>query len=296
MKRLLIPALVILLSGCGKTVHYADMATETTLALAEPSTGSAPEIREEEKADETYTQNENGKDLEDISKGKSSKNGTEKIPAQIIKNASIQFQVKTVEESHQKISDLLKMNNAYFGSDNKSTNSYRIENNMTIRVPAPNFEKLLDAIMQESVYTNYKNKIAEDVTADFVDVEARLKTKKEVEQRYMVLLKQANKVSDILAVENNLRVIREEIEAAEGRLKLLKDQVGYSTITLNTYQNLDYTPEPQLGFFSNLKEAFVNGWRGLVAFVLGLVRVWPFTILFGAAMFFIIRKIRNRKK
>lgn len=219
----------------------------------------------------------------------------QKILSQIIKNASVQFQVKNIETTHQKIVEILKQYNAYFADDNNLANANRIDNNMTIRVPAFNFEKLLEALMQESVYTNYKNISAQDVTAEFVDVETRLKTKKEAEQRYLVLLKQAKSIKEIIEVENSLRIIREEIESTEGRLKLMKDQIGYSTINLNTYQNLDYVPQPQMGIFSTLKEAFINGWRGFVSFLVGLVRIWPFVILLGGGIFLIVRKIRKRK-
>jgi hypothetical protein len=63
--------------------------------------------------------------------------------------------------------------------------------------------------MRESVYTDTKNITADDVTSEFVDVEARLKSKKEVEKRYLELLARAQKVTDVIEVENNLRVIRE---------------------------------------------------------------------------------------
>lgn len=219
----------------------------------------------------------------------------EKVPVQIIKNAVVEFQVKDIEVSHANIAALLKQYSAYFGSDNKTNNSYRIDNSMSIRVPAQNFESLLEALMKESVYTSYKNITAEDVTAEFVDTEARLKTKREVEARYSFILKQANKVSDILEVEDKLRIIREEIEATEGRLKLLRDQVGYSTITLNVYQKLDYTPEPEIGFSSNLKEAFVNGWRSLISVLVGLVHVWPFVIIWAVVMVFVYKRWMRKK-
>lgn len=293
-KNIAVFIITLFLAGCmNKESNFADAGTTKVSeepAMNSPVSGSENESYQ--KNDEGGNKGTNGNDLKISGKGEI----TQKIPVQIIKNSNVQFQVKDVEVSHQKIATLLKQYNSYFGSDNKTTNSYQIENNMVIRVPSTVFEKLMDELMKESVYTNYKNISAEDVTAEFVDIEARLKTKKEVEQRYIALLRQSNKVADILEVENYLRVIREEIEAAEGRLKLLKDQVGYSTITLNAYQKLDYTPEPEIGFLSNLTEAFVRGWRSLVELVIGLVRVWPFVILFGAALFFGIRKIRNRRK
>jgi hypothetical protein len=218
-----------------------------------------------------------------------------KVPTHIIKTASVQFQVKNLDESHQRIKALVAKHQSYFGADNESTSTYQVDNNMTIRVQAPQFEALLDELMAESIYTNYKNVSAQDVTEEYVDIETRLKTKREVEERYRQILKEAKKVSDILEVEAKLGEIREEIETVEGRLKVLIDRVSYSTIELNIYQKLDYQPEPQIGFFSHLTEAFVRGWRGLVDVFIGLVQVWPFLIIWGVVMVFIYRRFMKKK-
>ena len=292
MKRIiLMAAITLLLVSCENKARILDsLETEAIEAAVEVS--EARSSKTYEQKDEESSQKNSGSDDLQIS-GKS--RVIEKVPTQIIKNSNIQFQVRDVDASHQKISDLLKQFNAYYGSDNKTTSNYRVDNNSVIRVPSSAFEKLMEELMKESVYTNYKNITAEDVTAEFVDIQARLKTKKEVELRYLALLKQANKITDILEVEDKLRVIREEIEATEGRLKLLKDQVGYSTITLNIYQKLDYTPEPEMGFFSNFKEAFVRGWRSMVDVFIALVRIWPFAIVWIVGMVFVYRRFMRKK-
>lgn len=218
-----------------------------------------------------------------------------KIPAKIIKNAQVQFQVKQLEESHTRILALLKKNNAYMGSDNRSTSGYQIQSDIIIRVPSENFDALLKEVMTESIYTNSANSSAEDVTAQFVDIEARLKTKKNVEQRYSDLLREAKKIQDILDIEEKLRVIREEIESAEGQLRLLKDQVSYSTISLNLYQKLDYQPEPDMGFISHVSEAFVKGWRSMTDLLIGIVRVWPFVLIWIGILFVIYKKFWSKK-
>ena len=70
-----------------------------------------------------------------------------------------------------------------------------------------------------------KNVSVQDVTEEYLDIEARLKTKKEVEARYIEILKSKTKtVEDVLKAEEQIRIIREEIEAREGRLNYLKNQ------------------------------------------------------------------------
>ncbi|MBK7147878.1 MAG: DUF4349 domain-containing protein [Bacteroidetes bacterium] len=82
-----------------------------------------------------------------------------KIPAKIIKNAQVQFQVKQLEESHTRILALLKKYSAYTGSDNRSTSGYQIQSDMVVRVPSENFDALLKEVMAESIYTNYANSL-----------------------------------------------------------------------------------------------------------------------------------------
>ncbi len=218
-----------------------------------------------------------------------------KHPAKIIKNAQIQFQVKNMNESHSRILSCLKAYNAYIGSDNSSTSGYQLQSDVVIRVPSESFDTLLKDILKESIYTNYSSTTTEDVTAQFVDIEARMKTKKDVEQRYTALLREAKKIQDILDIEEKLRVIREEIESAEGQLRLMKDQVSYSTISLNMYQKLDYQPEPNTGFVSSVLEAFIKGWRSMTDLFIGVIRVWPFVLIWIGVLFGVYRKFWSKK-
>ncbi len=294
---ILILSIALLFQSCGSN------KTESIIGYAEPAVSESPAAgaSSQQELSLATDKSKNGEGKEHEEKDEQKNMETKPVdngPVQkteIIRNASIRFQVKDVEKSHRKIEELLKQNKAYFGSDNKASDTYQVDNNLVIRVPAQDMDKLMNEIMEESIFSNYKNISAEDVTAQFFDTETRLKTKKEVEQRYLALLKQAAKVADILEVEEKLGAIREEIEATEGRLKLMKDQVAYSTISLNIYQKLDYTPQPQIGFISNVEEAFVRGWRGLVEFFIGLIRVWPFVIVLSAGIIFMIRKISRRK-
>ena len=219
----------------------------------------------------------------------------EKLPRQIIRTANINFQVENAEKSHENISALLKKYNAYFGSDVRNQSNDRISYSTTIRVQQPQFDSLVNDLIKESIYTNNKAINAEDVTSEFVDITARLRNKKELEQRYLTILKQASKISDILEVEQNLQAIREEIESTEGRLKVMKDQISYSTITLDFYELLPYKEGPSFGFGYKFFQSIKNGWTGLVELILGLVTIWPLLIMIAVGFYF-FRRWRKSKK
>jgi hypothetical protein len=223
----------------------------------------------------------------------------EQIPSKIIKSADISFQVEKYDESRKAILDIAKKFGARVSSENQVNDGYSISNTMMIRVEGTSFDSLVDALMTESIYIDYKNINAQDVTEEYVDLTARLKSKKDLEARYTEILKKANSVDEILEVQEYLGRIREEIESFEGRLKYMDDRVAYSTITLKFYEKLDnVSKQPDRTFGSRMEEAFGTGWNGLVSFFLGLIYLWPAWLILGFSAWLIVFLIKrgNRRR
>ncbi len=132
------------------------------------------------------------------------------------------------------------------------------------------------------------------MTEKYIDVKARLKSKKEVELSYTRLLNKANSISDILEIQEKLRYIREEIEAKQGQLKYLKNQVSYSTIELNLYEKTSETIYKN-PYSNDISDAFSIGWKIIKGVFLFLIAIWPFYI-FAAIVIYIIRFWRKRRK
>lgn len=219
-------------------------------------------------------------------KSKSQKIVVEKREQKIIKTASIRFQVEDFKKSSVTIKRISNNFGALNTSYNENNNGYNIEATFVARITNAKFDTLLTALQIESIYLNYKNINTVDVTEEFVDIEARLKNKIAVEKKYLEILKKAVKIVDILAVEEQIRIIREEIEAKEGRMKYLKDQVAFSTINLTFYQTLEGIQAPDIGFWSKSKTAFTDGWNSILSFGLWLLGIWPYLILIFAGFYF----------
>lgn len=220
----------------------------------------------------------------------------EPTPTKIIKTANVKLQVKNYTQALQTVKQLAASQQATVSGENEYNSHYRLENSMTIRVPAQRFDTLVNQLLTVAVYVENKQISSEDVGEQYVDIEARMNAKKQVEARYLELLKKAGKIEEILAVERQLGQIREEIEAAQGKLKYFDNRVQFSTINLTLYQQLDYTaPNPERSFWGRLKEAFFNGWSGLLEFFVVLINLWPFLII-GGALFLLLRKWRNNRK
>jgi uncharacterized protein DUF4349 len=216
--------------------------------------------------------------------------------SKLIKTAKVRFQVKDTQKATSAITQLVSTHNGYIASQSVTTGSYSIENDLLIRVPSTSLDALLDGLLAQASYVESKVIEVKDVTEEFVDITARLKTQQEVENRYREILKQARKIEEILAVEKQLGEIRQEIEARQGRLRFLSHQVSYSTVQLTFAERLPYQRPPQAGFLSSLAESVKSGWRDFLDSVLGLVAVWPFLVALALLVFLFWRWRGHRNK
>ncbi len=214
----------------------------------------------------------------------------------VIKTGNMQIQVQDLDKAKEIVLQKVKANKGFTSAANYNDYSYQKTQNITIRVASSNFENLMKELANIGFVEN-QSQNSQDVSEEFVDIEARLKTKKEVENRYTQLLKDAKTISEILEIEDKIRVIREEIEAKEGRLRYLKDQVSLSTINLTLTQKLEnYSKPPERSFFSRLFENMGEGWDDFLMFVVGVMRLWVFWIVLAGIIFIIAKWRKARKK
>lgn len=212
------------------------------------------------------------------------------IERKLIKEGTVAFETDDIKSTRKLIFESIEKHKGYTASDKEYKSIGQISNTIIMRVPAKNFDLLLHDATKG--VTNFDSKIIEikDVTEEFLDVQARLKTKKELEKRYLELLKKANSVIEILEVEKQIGQLRSEIESIEGRLKYLESNVSFSTLTMTFYQ----TVSNETKFGNKFKDGFKNGWDNLIWFFVFLTNIWTF-ILMGIILIFGL-KIWKRKK
>lgn len=109
--------------------------------------------------------------------------------------------------------------------------SQKTDSEVTIRVPRARFDEALKKV-EASGDVVHREISAQDVTDEFVDLEARLRNARAMRDRLQQLLLKAV-VKEALEIERDLGRITGDIEAMEGKLKLLRDRIGYSTITVS---------------------------------------------------------------
>jgi uncharacterized protein DUF4349 len=105
--------------------------------------------------------------------------------------------------------------------------------NLVLRVPSDRFNdalRQLRALDAEVVSSAVDGK---DVTDQFVDLKARLAAKQSEEQRYLALLARADKIDDILKIDQSISVVRTQIEQLQGQVNSISSRTKFSTITMS---------------------------------------------------------------
>jgi len=215
----------------------------------------------------------------------------------IIKDGRLGLQVVNLQSAKQKIDSLVKAAGGYYANENLKNSDNQSGYELVIRIPVVNFERFVGSAEKGSSKILYKEIQARDVTEEFVDLSTRINSKRNSLARYNEIMKKANTVKDILEIEESIRVLQEEIESTEGRLRYLNDCVSYSTLnmTISTEKDFTFKPSKRDSFWEKLKESVADGWYGLVDFILEFFGLWPYLILIIPIVFFIRRRIKKWK-
>lgn len=218
----------------------------------------------------------------------------------IIKTANVKFKVANVHNATKIVKKIVANYEGYISNMKYNNDNYRKENSFSVKIPRNNFDLALDSIASISEFTDFIEISAKDVTEEYLDIETRLKTKLEVKTRYEeILRKNAKTVKEILETEEKLRIIQEEIEAAQGKLKYMNNRVAFSTIKVSIYETVAYKDKPTVykrTFGSEIKEALLFGWNIVKSIFLLMFYVWPIIIvLLILVYYFKIKKMRKKK-
>lgn len=106
----------------------------------------------------------------------------------------------------------------------------------TVRIPNEELPRFLDVAKSWGVLLSQRA-TAEDVTEQFIDVTARLSAKKVEEERLLKLLTEGTgTLADVLAVEQQLQRVRQEVEQAQGRIKYLEHATTFATVHIRVQE------------------------------------------------------------
>ncbi len=282
-----IPALLLVVmvaaligAACGGGGH------STSMGAAEPATGVGPEA---------------GVGSRDVAGGSGplKVGGIELVAVgpKIIKTASISLEIKdrTYEQRSQDVT-LIASRHGGFVTSSRTAGQQHLSGTLMVRIPSSQFEVALGELKALGTVTG-EQIAGEDVTAQFVDLEARLTNWEAQEAVLLKLMAQSTSIEDSLKVQQSLQDVQLAIEQIKGQLRVLSDQTDMSTITVSM-------AEKAVAVKKVSGNAFVRAWRSGVdaltavftAIAIGVGFLAPLLLvaLAGALGWAVFRRLRPR--
>ena len=283
-------ACLLAVLGCG-----ADMrSSRTTDAVTEPRAASPQAAAEATSAAGPSDQ-----------KPPTNRSATEKdlSKRKIVYRADVDLVVELFDPLPEQIEAAVKQHGGFVSASNitGSPGSPR-SGRWTIRVPVDRFVEFLAAVCQLGEVRSI-NSTSDDVTAEYYDIEARIRNKQQEEERLLKLLADATgKLTEILAVERELSRVRGEIEQAQGRLRMLKDVTELTTVTVSVAEIKNYVPDQAPTYVTRVRRALGTSTTAFVSTVqaLSLVAValvpWLPVPLVLVLIIVMVRRLRRRRR
>lgn len=223
----------------------------------------------------------------------------------VIYNAVINLRVKSLTSAQNALEEKANKYGGYIVESTSSRYDHeQLSGSMVFRIPQQYFSAFISDTEKEATNVVSRNVSGQDVTEEFVDLEARLRSKKAVEARLLTFMEEAEKTEDLLKISEDLAKVQEEIEQIEGRVKYLENQTSFSTITVTMEETTISVPsidQNELNTWQKVKKQLAVNINWLLTLASGSVVLvagnLPFILLIGmiAMLIVLIRKRRKRK-
>jgi hypothetical protein len=229
------------------------------------------------------------------------------IERKIIRNATLTMEVTSPADNQRKITSIAESHQGFVvtseatqsTSDDKAKPEVSI--NLVVRVPAAQFNQVMEEIRATASRVLQEKITGQDVTEEFIDLEARIKNQKALEAQFIEIMKRAGKVEDALEVQRNLADVRTEIEKLEGRKRFLENQASLSTISVTMQSPTQIVNA--VGFWYSIRSAFADGVDVattiiffLIRAVIALLPLLIFIVLpIGLITRFVTKRVRHRR-
>jgi len=191
----------------------------------------------------------------------------------VIRDATVDMLVARVDEAEAQIRSIAAERGGWVLGSQASGEGDERRATISFKVPVERFDDALNALTGLALKVESLDVKGQDVTAEFVDLQSRLRNLQAVEQRLLQFLADAKTTKDALEVNAQLSDIQAQIEQAKGRIAYLEQSSAYSTITASLYAPavIPLVPEPRwspsttaaasanslLGFAQNLADVAI---------------------------------------
>ena len=232
------------------------------------------------------------------------------LPRMIVRRADLALVVQNTREAMEAIGRIAEEAGGYIASSNAYRVNAQLQAQMTIRVPAVALDEVLSRLRELATRVDRESISTEDVTAEYTDLESRLRNLEATERELLALLREVRErpnatAEDILSVHRRLTEVREEIERLKGRMQYLENQVALATVTISLIPDELAGPLVEPGW-RPLRTAR-NAFRTLIRVLQGMadLAIWLFIVVLPTlllisvpfvVLFLFLRKLWRRRR
>lgn len=220
----------------------------------------------------------------------------------IIKTGGLSLLVSDVPKAITQVETYTIANNGFVVSSNVEKTDLAFVGWVTIRVPAEKFEGAM-VVLRAFGEVQSQNVTGQDVTEEFVDIQAQIRNLLATEEQFLAIMRQAVKIEDILAVQRELTNVRAQIENFEGRKKYLTQSAAMSSITVHLATDPRELPivdeDEKWKPLAEIKESlralldFGKGFGNLIIRFVIFIPLWAAIGFFGWLAYRLARRVWN---
>ncbi|HET7658038.1 MAG TPA: DUF4349 domain-containing protein [Bacillales bacterium] len=221
----------------------------------------------------------------------------------VIYNANMDITVRKFQQARNQIQSLIEQNGGYVvHSSFSETDTEKQTGTITTRIPQDKFHSFMNQIGQIAENVKQSNVQGQDVTKQYVDLNARLKAKREVRDRLNSFLQKATDSSDLLKISNQLADVQEQIEQIKGQMNYLQNHSALATVTITmTDVGAGIADHKDLNTWGKIQQAFIgsinlimNVVSALVVFIIGYSPILIILLIIAAVVYWLYRRKRPR--
>ncbi|WP_413381175.1 DUF4349 domain-containing protein [Alkalihalobacillus sp. 1P02AB] len=233
--------------------------------------------------------------------------GAEVEDRKIIYSSYLTIEVSDYEEAEKRLTNEVNQLGGYVVQSFFNEYDDMVNGQLTVRIPTTELHDYIYLIEDSDYHLKEKEMNGQDVTEEYVDLEARLRSKKVVEERLYQFLESAEETEQLLKISNDLERVQQEIEQIEGRIIFLNNRTDYAEVTIQLVEKKIIVDHIQgnddLNTVEKAKKLFIETINfllslasGLIVVIVGLSPLLALLAIILTIVFIYLRKKKSKNK
>lgn len=199
--------------------------------------------------------------------------------SQIVENGAMLLGVRDYNKALQSVRNRASELGGQVVSEDEYSNDSIVENTIVLLLPPNDFTTFVQEMRDMATPLRQKKLWRDDQTTQYIDLEARLASKKASQESLAALLKTANTAGDIATIQKELDEVTTELESLVRSAQALTEKVTYSTLTITIYQELELPDPVTADFGERFTGGLSSGWINFKEFLIDAANVWPYAVI-----------------